>query len=365
MLPISGPFFEHITTPKSSKRIWRFRQARPYNIPAPYQVWYIEGWDRSVYSSLNGYSDSGEVPNLSFSVAGNMPDYGRHRAAAINAAYASLQGKVGDTAGWAENLAQFGKSVDMINNRAVTLLKAFKYIRSGQFGKAAKALSSPPPKGVSRYKHLSRNILEWEYGWSPLVSDISASTKILTETDFNPRRVKGSGHGFAQVVTNSRSGGMNAGSVYSETQVFRIRARCQADVRITNPNLYLAGAMGLIDPALPWKLVPFSFLVDWFVNVEQVLSACSTFLGVSIANSCQSVHETGSMRVFSNTWFPEWYGPSSTYITGTTTATSFRERRDYWRQTGLPNPTLVVRPFSGFSLQRGIQALALIGAIFK
>lgn len=365
MLPISGPFYESKTLQYGYRQIWRFRQPKPYTEPSPYQVWEYTGTDRLRSDTKDGYYDSGLVTNTSFSVGGDMPNYGRHRAHAINKALDKFQGNLSDRAGWAENIAQFGKSVEMINDRLVQLYRFADAVRRGNFGLAATVLSAPKPSTASKRKKFAQNFLEWEYGWSPLLRDVSSSVKILTETDFGLRRISGSGTSRDYFFVNTRSGDLNVGSRYFEFATFVVRARVQADVRVTNPNLFLAGQMGLIDPALPWKLVPFSFVVDWLVNVEQVLSACSCFLGVDLTHQCQSVRDKGSFKSESLTWWQEFDPAIQAVRTSSNHASSSRTNDNYWRQVGLPSPTLTVKPFTGWSLERGLQALSLLITVCK
>ncbi len=55
------------------------------------------------------------------------------------------------------------------------------------------------------------------------------------------------------------------------------------EVTISNPNLYLANNLGLANPAIVvWELIPFSFVVDWFVTVGQFLENGSAWLGLTV-----------------------------------------------------------------------------------
>lgn len=61
--------------------------------------------------------------------------------------------------------------------------------------------------------------------------------------------------------------------------------RLQARVRISNPNLYEANRLGLTNPAaVAWEVVPFSFLIDWFVNVGEVIGGYTSELGLEITD---------------------------------------------------------------------------------
>lgn len=359
MLPITGPFVSMETGYHWKKTITRWRQKPPFDRPLPYDVDFIFGEDYGEVRDLEGQS-SVRVANYGFSVEGNMPNYGTLKQHAINQAMAKLNAAIGDQAGMAENLAQFGKTVEMINDRLVQTWTFVNHLRHGRFGDAARALKVPKPQSVSPAQGFAKNFLEYSYGWAPLLSDISSGTKILTETDFLPRRVSGTAKEYAATGSAGRTGDGNNGSVWSKSSTYSIRCQCLAWIKVNNPNLFLAGRMGAIDPALPWKLVPYSFVVDWFVNVEQVLSACTMFLGVEVSRSCHSLRLRGSVNDRTQSWEQYWSFPQQTHATRISLSTRQQSAQHFWRQVGLPSIQLVVRPFTGFSLNRGLQALSLV-----
>lgn len=356
--PVTGPYSKNIPGQFSSKVSSGMKQKRPYTEPLPYSSVFTEGRDRLTSSSLSGQYDSGDVKNLSWSPSGNMSDWGRHRQHCYNSAYERLRSEMSDgRAGWAENMAQFRKSADMISDRLVQIWRATNAIRRGNFGVAASALRLPKPEKVSHQKAFSKNFLEYEYGWAPLMGDIKAGMQILT-SDPGSRRFRGkrkeswSDHEY---LYGSDSLGSWSTRSFQRTT---LTITCRAKVRITNPNLFLADSLGLIDPALPWKLLPFSFVVDWFVNVEQILSAMTGWLGVELKHPHYTEFADGFYRFDGNTKFLEfWNGVA---YEGTTISTSRIKCVQVNRVMGLPSPALVVKPFSGFSLQRGLQAIALI-----
>lgn len=368
VLPITGPFWTTVYTDGGREKVQQesYRQAKPFDRPLQYSVTRTKGWNRHVSSSASGFTDSDRVPNLSWSTQGSVSDYIRRRSAAYNAAYEQLRGKIGDSAGWAENIAQFRSAADMVNSRCVQLARFFVNLRRGQFKEAARGLKSPQPRNLrDGDKAFAGNVLEWYYGWAPLLSDISSSISILTDTEFVTRRLVASsteswGYGDSYTVTNWLGTESTWWHITAE-----VKARIAVRARIDNPNLFLAGSMGLIDPALPWKLVPFSFVVDWFVNVEQVISSITGFLGVQLEHPYHSyrVRSTGNGRVTTN--YTEWYPQHNAVLGSYVIATSYGMEDKFERHLGIPSPTLIVKPFHGFSLSRGLQAISLIIAVFK
>lgn len=348
--PVSGPFSSTVNDYLSTTSRTRFRQAAPYNLPLPYTYTRYEGYDRQWNSEGVGY-DSGKIKNTSFSFW-SLPNAAQVYANAYNLAYENLQGQLGDTAGWAENFAQIGKSRQMFVERSVQAANFFGNMRRGMFHHAAKALRTPVPSRVSHKKALSQNILEFEYGLKPLISDLQSSLGVMT-SDVHPRRIIGRSNDYIQVVT------VNSGFGYFEKTVSKgkVGVRIYADVKILNPNLFLGQQLGLFDLALPWKLMPFSFIVDWFVNVEQVVSSLGDGFAVTMTNGHYSWKGESSTNRETRTEYQisGWNhsAGSSRHITAV----------EHSRTMGIPGPSLIVKPFRGFSIQRGIQAISLVLAV--
>jgi len=69
-----------------------------------------------------------------------------------------------------------------------------------------------------------------------------------------------------------------------------------ADAYVDNPNLWLANRLGLINPAtVIWDLIPWSFVVNMFVNVNQMVSSVTDEVGLNISN--RSVTQTARVVV--------------------------------------------------------------------
>jgi hypothetical protein len=64
-------------------------------------------------------------------------------------------------------------------------------------------------------------------------------------------------------------------------------------VQITNPNLWLLNRLGLINPGtVIWDLIPWSFVVNMFVNINAILESFTDTVGLDISN--QSVTKSYS-----------------------------------------------------------------------
>jgi hypothetical protein len=349
--PTVGPYFRE-TNPGVFSKVHRtgMKQARPYNLDLEYSLDHWEGWD-TLHSSETG-SIVGPIKNVSWGVQ-SMSEYPRHLQATYNAAYAKLQSEICDSAGWGENIAQAGKTRKMINDRLTQVARFSIALKHKRFREAAGILFMPTPKRVSQNKAVSSNFLEYEYGVKPLLKDIQDSMKILT-SDPGERRVRATKTSYWQ----ERDSVSGPGFYQLDTAIGRVRVGLQATVRVTNPNLFLANQLGLLDLALPWKLIPFSFIVDWFVNVEQVISSCGNGFGLALTKPLTKVLLRGGHNYSARTFYE---ANGQVY---TNTAARAQSHVRFARTIGISGPSLVVKPFKGFSLERGAQAIALVLSVF-
>lgn len=356
--PVSGPFVKFPSEPFADNYRSGYRQKMPLDRPLAYRMYRYYG-TRSVnwWTTSNTFGSDPPVKESNFSL-NSLPEFARLRQHAYNQAYEKLKtSSQAGGAGWAENLAQINKSRQLVNQRSVQLATFVKHLVAKDFKRAARTLRTPVPSKVSNRKAVSQNFLEFEYGVKPVVSDLKESLDIITGDPFE-RAVRGRASEYIrklQVVNYS------AGSNPKQILTQRIRTEgvitvtCRATMRVLNPNAYLANQLGLIDPALPWKLIPFSFIVDWFVNVEQVISSVTDWYGVQLLNPHVTDFVTGT--------YHDYFSNTLEYLNGTSSGSVTvldKESVTMDRVMGLPSPAIIVKPFKGFSIQRGAQAIALV-----
>jgi hypothetical protein len=120
------------------------------------------------------------------------------------------------------------------------------------------------------------------------------------------------------------------------------------------------------DPSIIWNAIPFSFIIDWFVNVSNALESFSVDnLGttVKLIDFCSSVKNAVRVRQYAK-------GMERTFTP--TTVTKLGEERlyvdvsgtFYERRTMLPNMRAVWET-SGLSAREAVLSAALVGANVK
>lgn len=166
--------------------------------------------------------------------------------------------------------------------------------------------------------------LEGIFGWAPLFTDIRDSMAVLVNlNEYGSRFIRASAkrsitsdtYRYLDTGNNGtdRSPGKKSGSHPRHIVVLNTyKVTESAKVTVANPNLHMANRLGLLNlPKIGWDLVPFSFVVNFFVNTNQMLDNLSAFAGLTIDNA--SVTRTSFSRFHGewDTWtdMPGGYKP--------------------------------------------------------
>lgn len=229
-------------------------------------------------------------------------------------------------------VGEFGKTVRMIANRAQSLKRGVLSYVTKAASVRAKALSGRNLarqrnlrlKGVStslsqRYQsQIANAYLEAVFGWVPLIHDIREGAEALLRLREKFPRIRFRAMGAAEKLISTVPSSSDLGNFQKEiTQIYRHKTiyygAFQATRSSNDISSYCERAVALSGfdlrsfvPTL-WELTPYSFLVDYFVNVGELLEAASTdtslvawLVKVSVARSLEIQHLT-------------WVGPSAFY----------------------------------------------------
>lgn len=311
-----------------------YRQKKPYNLNLPYSTW-------SIYciSSKKGYAAGANVPmNASSSGQGQTGcvAFSHVNGFAQNTSFTAANSFVSEvtnkarerfistmkgSAGLGVDLAEGKQTIRTLEKRFVQLRTAVKHLKRGEITKAAKLFrvsdhaayhklsaakiaegkwvrygksgrytikASPRERKrllTPKDKAYSDLFLEFHFGWEPIVKDVYACIDVL-QRDIPAGRICGRSYG-----TTSLKNVETYPSVWPykytflNTHTLSVSAVVGATVSVSNPNLALANQLGLINPlSLAWELVPFSFVVDWFVNVGNFLESFTDTAGYSISD---------------------------------------------------------------------------------
>jgi len=183
-------------------------------------------------------------------------------------------------------LAESKDAIRLLSSSTLSIFRAVLAAKSGNFIGAAKALGISW-KGIRNGKELSKRWLELQYGWLPLISDVHDVYRLTQSTLVDKAYLLKSQSTTREVrrVDEERSGGFITTFVISEFHKVVFWAR------VKDSRLRTAAQLDLVNPlSIAWEVVPFSFIIDWFVPVGNVLEASSSFDGLDpIGGSLSSV----------------------------------------------------------------------------
>lgn len=313
-------------------------KTRRYRAPNPYGLDDIEGKLRKVY-----FGDP-ICPDVVNTVYHTVVNDGRAiDSLSSNKALSDFVNKVrdGNAASAAVTLAEWRQSEKMIVARAGQLVQGLRAVRRGDVGKLNK-LFKPPPGFKPKAKSGANLWLEYHFGWSPLINDIHSAVKVLSSV---PPSFKIRGRGRSREPFTVKTGNS---TTYIQADVNYICAtECGGEVFVSNPNLALANQMGFINPlTVAWELVPFSFLVDWFLPVGDFLNSFTDLLGYTVHYPYTTRKRTANgLYRYADGRFITDVDISAVNLS---------------RVLSLPTYKLRTTPFKGLSLSRGATAISLV-----
>jgi hypothetical protein len=357
--PVTGPFTDEIGgTGEVDYYSWKrgYRQVKPFDIVLNYER---KTGVRTMKSGSTPY-DARSVGAVDW--IGLTGSYN-----ALNSrVYDKLKDKISSSANLAVNLAEMNQSLAMMRSRLMQMYQFGKALNRWDFLGAARTLRmATVPKRVSTKRSVSSNYLEYHFGWAPLLGDVYSAVDLL-QSPIKDSHVRVSSRDWIprMDLENPQKGSNNANypNPYSWDSYRYItgekRLSMGCTVSVSNPNLHLANQLGLTNPALfVYEKIPFSFVADWFFNVEQFLSLGTDFMGLTLSKTWSTQTVSGHyVQYLHNLWkyfdLGSWhYGVDHREMAG-----NFCHMR---RVPGLTSPTFGVRPWRPWGWRRVAAAASL------
>lgn len=164
---------------------------------------------------------------------------------------------------------------------------------------------------LDRLTDLGNSDLEFRYGWRVLYYDMKDIIKAIQSIDTNRTRYKESvGSNFDDVTVSSYDQEWQSRwNHYSITETLSIGLRGTVVADIEPPKVQLNAVV------TAWELVPYSFVVDWLLNVGQYLEAMSFLAFSSSHYAAGGVYATLRKESThdSTTWKSPYYGSGITH----------------------------------------------------
>lgn len=141
--------------------------------------------------------------------------------------------------------------------------------------------------------NLSSYWLEYAYGWRPLLSDIYGAAELIAKTYAVNRPMTVTGTGLSTWVPPEYAfARVNSQSYEYVTSTFETKVRYKVSYRVDDQAAATLSSTGITDPALlVWELLPYSFVMDWFVPVGNYLSQLSATRGLTFDSGCVTTQQ--------------------------------------------------------------------------
>jgi hypothetical protein len=268
-------------------------------------------------------------------------------------------------------LAEMHKTVDMVANVAHTLgalryalkrnasLDDIYHIMGGKF-KVAKVKRKVVDPIYNRW-------LEYRYGWTPLVMELQGALKALDPTRIPKLRGTARGKAVAEqtetwtrdrfLLQNPQFG--THSYLYQQKNTVEARSYVMFE---TQPEFQTARDFGLTEvPLAMWELVPYSFVVDWFIPIGDWLEAVTPKLGVTVLAEGVVTKHTRLLSRLVTDWIPSTDTQNRWQISGyennQDTLTKFDRVRTPNLAQSLAYPKFDVK----INVKRALDAIALLG----
>lgn len=202
----------------------------------------------------------------------------------------------------AQAFAERRQTANLVASSATKIARSLRSIRKGDFRQAAANLGLAPSKKRVAYWNgkqkrgrqpdqgdLRDMWLELQYGWKPLTGEIYGAMVVLHENDkAEPQR-------YRMTVKKKRETNIDtpvttgAGIHYKGFKRQFYSSYVRLDYCMNNPMAAAANDFGIDNPALlAWELLPYSFVVDWFLPIGKYLDGINaeagyTFMGGSLS----------------------------------------------------------------------------------
>jgi len=157
----------------------------------------------------------------------------------------------------------------------LTFLAELHKVRDMFVKRANRLLSLPAPKRWDKTK--PGDWLEWRYGWRTALFDIQSLSDALVNVYANRKRIS-QRSGLTQNFTTHTYLGETAAEI--DTYIHHISTEVEVSYRGSVTADFSAPRFAINPVTTAWELLPYSFIIDWFISVGSWLNSLS-FLALS------------------------------------------------------------------------------------
>jgi len=189
------------------------------------------------------------------------------------------------------------RTFSLLADSSFQLLNAYRAARKGNWSGVQHILGLKKKQVLSGQFPANR-WLEYQYGWKPLLSDLHDTYKAFRSMlETHSFLLTAGGKSEKQAEYESTWSGTGQPKVRKEwvgSQVARTRLTAEID----SPRWRQASQFGVINPlSVAWELVPFSFVIDWFMPIGNALEAMTARAGLKFVGGHTTVVSGGSVKM--------------------------------------------------------------------
>lgn len=248
------------------------------------------------------------------------------------------------------------QTVNLIAGTANKIYRSYRALRRGRFDLAVEALGIKDrttgriSTRLSREKRIANQWLEIQYGWQPLLQDVYGAM-VLTAPRPILIPIKETGKSLRSIVTS-----MGQSTV---TVTVRDKVTFKGLARPSNNYQTTVNELGLDNPALvAWELVPFSFVVDWFLPLGDWISARTALDGITMVD----FNETLSRKIyFSSGKYDNLSDPDTLYIENNEDMQGFVRSKRRFKPNAPSLPGVQLK--NPLSVNHALNAIALLTSL--
>ncbi|DAD52039.1 TPA_asm: maturation protein [ssRNA phage Zoerhiza.2_29] len=191
-------------------------------------------------------------------------------------------------------LAEARETGRMLAKASIKLMKAYRAAKGGHWKTVLDTLGLSKRTFIPN-QTVSETWLELQYGWKPLMKDIHDLDQTVRHllTRDHEIRVESSAH---EEMTPGFVHGLYAYDCVvkeSSRTVFLANLRCETAADLQS--------LGVINPfSVAWEIVPFSFVIDWFIPISSTLEALTSTAGFRNDGGWTSVHRNYEIHIRQN-----------------------------------------------------------------
>jgi len=133
--------------------------------------------------------------------------------------------------------------------------------------------------GLQRRGKLTANeVLEYQFGWKNLYETLKAGcTTVLSDVVVDDQYISASASDYVETSYEHRA----PYNTFELWEIGSVRCKVTGQVRVVNPNVYLLDRLGVLNaPLMAWDAVPWSWVVNMFVNTNQIFGSITDDIGL-------------------------------------------------------------------------------------